>query len=85
MSVGSMTRFGMVAWLVRDQTVSAVTDMPGVLAISLKGGACLFGDAASVLQDIVAARTDILRIGETLARIANVSCIGEGYDWLPLV
>ena len=31
----------------RDHTVSAVMDMPGVLAISLKGGACWFGEAAS--------------------------------------
>jgi hypothetical protein len=40
----------MVECVVRDHTVSAVTDMPGVLAIFLNGGACLFGDAASVLR-----------------------------------
>jgi hypothetical protein len=50
MSADSMTRLGMVGWLVRDQTVSAVIDMPGVLAISLRGGACLLGEAASVLR-----------------------------------
>ena len=42
----------MVGCVVRDQTVSAVTDMPGVLAIFLKGGACLFGEGASVLSTL---------------------------------
>ena len=48
MSLGSMIRFGMVGWVVRDHTVSAVTDMPGVLAIFLNAGARLFGEAASL-------------------------------------
>ena len=48
MSVGSIARFGMVGCVVRDHTVSAVTVMPGVLATFLKGGACLFGETASV-------------------------------------
>jgi hypothetical protein len=50
MSVGAITRFGMVGCVVRDHTVSAVTVMPGVLATFLKGGACLLGEAASVLR-----------------------------------
>ena len=48
MSLGSIIRFGMVGCVVRDHTVSAVTDMPGVLAIFLNGGAWLFGDTASL-------------------------------------
>ena len=47
-SAGSITRLGMVGCVVRDQTVSAVTVIPGVLAIFLNGGACLLGEAASV-------------------------------------
>ncbi len=48
MSLGWMIRFGIVGCIERDHTVSAVTDMPGVLAICLNGGALLFGDAASL-------------------------------------
>jgi len=48
MSLGSIIRFGMVGWLVRDHTVSAVTDMPGVLAIFLNVGARLFGETPSL-------------------------------------
>jgi hypothetical protein len=49
MWVGSITRFGMVGCVVRDHTMSAVTVIPGVLETFLKGGACLFGEIASVL------------------------------------
>jgi hypothetical protein len=42
----------MVGCVVRDHTVSAVTDIPGVLAIFLNGGACLFGEVASVLKTL---------------------------------
>ena len=52
MSSEAITRLGMVGCVVRDHTVSAVTDMPGVLAIFLKGGACLFGEVASVLSTL---------------------------------
>ena len=52
MSLGSMTRFGMVGCVVRDHTVSAVTDMPGVLAILLNVGARLLGEAASVRRTL---------------------------------
>ena len=52
MSLGSMIRFGIVGCVERDHTVSAVTDMPGVLAICLKAGACLFGDGASFLNTL---------------------------------
>src|SRR5690348_5653705 len=38
----------MVGWLVRDRTVNAVTEIPGVSAIFLKGGACLLGEVASL-------------------------------------
>ena len=49
MSSGAITKLGIVGCDVRDHTVSAVTDIPGVLAIFLNGGACLFGEVASVL------------------------------------
>ena len=48
MSASSITRLGMVGCAVLDQTVRAVMDIPGVLATSLKAGACGFGEAASV-------------------------------------
>ena len=51
-SLGAMTRFGIVGWLVRDHTVNAVIDMPGVLAIALKAGALSFGEAASVFSTL---------------------------------
>ena len=47
MSVGSITKFGMVGWMVRDHTVNAVAVMPGVLATFVNGGARRFGDALS--------------------------------------
>ena len=46
MSLGSMIRFGIVGWVVRDHTVRAVTDIPGVLAMRLNGVALLFGEGA---------------------------------------
>ena len=52
MSAGSITRLGMVGCDVLDQTVRAVIDIPGVLAIFLKAGACGFGEAASVLKTL---------------------------------
>jgi hypothetical protein len=52
MSAVSITKLGMVGCDVLDQTVRAVIDIPGVLAIFLKGGACGFGDAASVLKTL---------------------------------
>jgi hypothetical protein len=51
-SIGAMTRFGIVGWLVRDHTVNAVIDMPGVLAIALKAGALSFGEAVSVFSTL---------------------------------
>ena len=48
MSLGSIIKFGIVGWDVRDHTVSAVIDIPGVLAIFLNGGASGFDDGASL-------------------------------------
>ena len=50
MSVGSITRFGMVGCVVRDHTASAVTVIPGVLATFLNGVARVFGEGASLLR-----------------------------------
>ena len=50
---------GMVGCVVRDHTVSAVTDMPGVLAIFLKRGACLFWRNCLRSEGIVAKRAEL--------------------------
>ena len=87
MSFGSMTRFGMVGCVERDHTVSAVMDMPGVSAISLNGGACRFGEGASLRQHVVAGRADLAGIGKPLARIADIHGVGahaRGGDLPPL-
>src|SRR5689334_17909007 len=52
MSVGSITRLGMVGCDVLDQTVSAVMDMPGVLATFLNAGAWAFGEGLSVRKTL---------------------------------
>jgi len=52
MPSGAITSLGMFRCVVLDHTVSAVTDMPGVLAIFLNGGANLFGEVASVLKTL---------------------------------
>ena len=72
MSAGSITRLGM-ACVALDQTVRAVMDMSGVLAIVLKDGASRFGASC---QYIVAGRADPQCVGQAFVRIATVDGIG---------
>ena len=61
MSSGAIIRLGIIGWDVREHTVSAVMDMPGELTKFCRAALAL-GEAASVPQDIVASRADLLGV-----------------------
>ena len=81
MSAGSITRLGMVGCDVRDQTVRAVMDIPGVSATFLKAGACGIWRSGIRPQDVVTGRANLLRVRKSFSRIANVG--NKGYIWHP--
>ena len=62
MSSGAITRLGIVGCDVRDHTVSAVMDMPGVFAIRFEGRGLRVGRRALRSEDIVASRADLLGV-----------------------
>ena len=70
-------KFGMFGCVVRDHTVKAVIDMPGVLATFLNGGAQGLGDDRAAIEHIVAFRADIARIRQPPARIAHLLPFGH--------